>query len=510
MIERLMSKAREPGSAWRSWLDRSLSGWWCAFGWLAATVVFMGLVRLCGGPSEGDLNESAYSTWAIAHGQIACAYPPATSFHFASIAYPGPFIAPLWTMLSGAVGAMFPIGHGVSFPTQAALGAHCSGASEAMYKWSVASSAAASTIRLGYLGWLALMAGLVALLRASGRGRRGWEPVTLVFVACMPVVWMPLVQYFHPQDFLAVGLILGTIACVRRGFWAWAGVLIALAVMSQQFALLALAPLALLAPSARRVRFFGGVAVTAVLILLPLTIITSGRVVRAMLLGSGNTESYGGTVLWELHFHGPTLVFLSRVLPIALSILLARWSVRRLGPIALDPIPLISLIATSLSLRLVFEQNLFGYYFMALAVTLIALDVVSGRIRGQLVAWLALVALAFSPVQGGLISNIVAWSYPEHEYAPILFMMVTLGLIVHDARRGQIRGYLVASLLLAASAFGTSPWAGNPIRHALPTWLWQVVLVTTGVGLALKPLLQLQDSRLISRQARDRILSHSR
>jgi hypothetical protein len=502
MNKTLMPSARKSENAWSSWLDRPLSGWWCAFGWLAATVVFMGLVRLCGGPSEGDLNESAYSTWAIAHGQIACAYPPATSFHFPPFTFPGPFIAPLWTMLSGAVGSMFPIGHGVSFPTHGALGSHCSRASEAMYKWSVASSAVASTIRLGYLGWLALMAGLIGLLRSSGRGRCGWEPVTLLFVACLPIVWMPLVQYFHPQDFLAVGLIFGTIACVRRGLWAWAGILIALAVMSQQFALLALAPLVMLAPSTQRAKFFGAGAVTAALILLPLTIITSGRVVRAMLLGSGNTNSYGGTVLWEMHFHGSILVFLSRVLPILLSILLARWSMRRLGPIALDPIPLISLIATSLSLRLVFEQNLFGYYFMALAVTLVALDIVNGRMRGQLVAWLALVVLAFSPVLGGLISNIVAWSYQEHEFAPLVFMAVTLVLIVLDARRGQIRGYLVASFILTALAFGTFPWASDPIRHALPIWFWQVILVASGVRLAVRPLMEIVRSRPILDQVR--------
>ena len=55
--------------------------------------------------------------------------------------------------------------------------------------------------------------------------------------------------------------------------------------------------------------------------------------------------------------------------------------------------PLISLVATSLALRLVFEQNIFGYYFMALCVTLVLLDVISGRIRGELVAWLALITL---------------------------------------------------------------------------------------------------------------------
>ena len=509
MTSTVPSIAFRQRSAWRAWLDRPLSGWWCAFGWLAATVVFMGLARLVGGPSEGDLAESAYGTWAVAHGHIACAYAPLNTSHIPSIARPGPFIAPLWTVLSGTVAAMFSVGHGVPFPSQNALGPHCSTAFEAMFKWTFDSNAVASTVRIGYLGWLALMAGLIALLRASGRGRCGWEPVTLIFLACVPVVWMPLVELFHPQDFLAMGLLLGSMACVRRGRWAWAGVLVALAVMSQQFALLALAPLAILAPSNRRVRFIGAAAATAVLILAPLALLTSGRVAGAVLLGSGDFRSFGGTVLWEMGFHGAILVFLSRVLPILLSMLLARWSMRRLGPMALDPIPLISLIATSLSLRLVFEQNLFGYYFMALAVALIALDVVAGRLRGQLVAWLALVVLVFSPVPWGFTSNGMVWGLQEREFAPFIFMAVVLVLIVRDALVGRIRKYLVAWLILVVLAFGRLPWERDSLRHSLPIWFWQVVLVATGVTLAVRPLVQAVRSRRVLDEAQIEELSLS-
>ena len=49
----------------------------------------------------------------------------------------------------------------------------------------------------------------------------------------------------------------------------------------------------------------------------------------------------------------------------------------------MDPVPFCRSIATSLSFRLVFEQNLYGYYFMALAVSLVLVDVMCGRIRGD-------------------------------------------------------------------------------------------------------------------------------
>lgn len=350
-----------------SWLNRPLSGRRCAFGWLAATVIFIGLARLLGGPSEGDLSESAYSTWAIAHASLACSYPPVTTHGIPPLAYPATFVAPLWPLLSGLVAGVARIGHNVPFPSQVALGPHCSSGLDAMYKWSVQSGVVASTVRIAYLSWLVLMAGVVALLRAVGRGRCGWEAATLILLACIPTVWTPLVQYFHPQDIVAMGLILAGLACVRRGWWAWAGAFIGLAIMSQQFALLVLVPLVMVAPKDRRARFLGAATGAATLVLAPVIAMTSGRALHAVLVGSGNTASYGGTVVWAMHLHGLLLVVISRILPIVLSMALGWWVSQRLGPAALNGLPLVSLIATSLSLRLVFEENIFGYYFMALA-----------------------------------------------------------------------------------------------------------------------------------------------
>lgn len=278
-------------------------------GWFAATAIFVLVVRLVGGPSEGDVGESIYSTWAIAHGHLASAFPPtATKNRLPTIARPATYIAPLWPLLSGGVAALTRIGHEVPFPSQHALGPHCSTAVAAMFKWSVKSSAVKSTVRIAYLSWLILMGGVVAMLRASGRGRRGWEPVTLLLLACIPSVFMPVVEYFHPQDLVAMGLALGGLACARRGWWVWAGVLLGLAVTSQQFALLVAAPLFIVVPSDRRWRYAGAAIGVVAIILVPLIGITSGHVVRAAMLGSGNTASFGGTVLREFHVDGGLLV----------------------------------------------------------------------------------------------------------------------------------------------------------------------------------------------------------
>jgi hypothetical protein len=464
-----------------SWLYRPLSGRWCALAWLAATAIFVGLVRLHGGPAQGDVAESVYSTWAIAHGHFACAYPTVTS-------HDDPLIAPLWPLISGAVAALLRVGHGVPFPSQAAMGPHCSNAITSIFEWSVRSGAPLRTYAIGYLSWLVLLAGVVALLRAVGRGRRGWEPMAVLVLACVPVVWMPLNGYFHPQDLVAMGLVLGCLACTTRGWWVWSGVLVALAITSQQFALLVLAPLVVVVPRHRRTRFIAAAAGTVAVVVVPFIVASSGRAFRAVALGSGNTRSFGGTVLWELHLHGALLVGLSRVLPIIGAGALA-WSVsRRLGPAVLEPVPLISLIATSLSLRLVFEQNLFGYYFMALAVMLLMLNVVRGRIEWQLIAWLTLVTLAFNIAPGGFILHTVRSSL-EHVYLPTLVMAAAACVIVLiDAAHNRLHWCEVTSFAVLALALTPLPGADVLLRHQVPVWIWQLALVGTGIAMAAAPL----------------------
>jgi hypothetical protein len=406
-----------------SWFDRPLSQRWCVVGWLSAAAVFFGLIQLLGGVSQNDAFESVFSTWAIAHGHLSCAYPPGSADGF-------PFLAPLYPLLSGGLAAVTRIGHSVPFPSQGDLGSHCSSAVAVMSRWSAQTNALSPTVHLGYLSWLVLMAGLIAFLRASGRGRCGWEPTTLILVACVPPVFMCIQRFFHPEDLLAMGLILGGLACVRRGWWVWAGVLLGLAVTSQPFALLVLAPLMVVAPVNRRVRFTGSAIGAAAIVVVPLIVMTAGRVIKAI-TGPGYQAVTEKTVLADTHLHGPLLFVPSRIVPIILAAALAWWALRRLGPRVLEPVSLVSLIATSLSFRLIFEVNLYGYYFMAVALLLVVLDVLYGRIGVRLVAWLALVTLVFDPL----------------------------------------------------------PWGNDPLTHALPLWLWQTLLVPIAVAMAARPLI---------------------
>lgn len=187
------------------WLDRPLSGWSCTLGWCVATSIFVGIVVVLGGPALNDTFESVYSTWAISHGQLACAFP--ADFRD---------IPPVYPLLSGGLSALNHVGNNVPFPPRAALGPHCDRSFLVINTWSLRSGAIDSTIKIAYVGWLALLAGVVYFLRSVGRGRRGWEPATVVLIACIPPVWMCIAATFHPQDLIATGLALAALGSATQ------------------------------------------------------------------------------------------------------------------------------------------------------------------------------------------------------------------------------------------------------------------------------------------------------
>jgi hypothetical protein len=451
-------------------------------------------MSILGGPTRNDATESLYSTWAISHGELACAYSPGTRLHFLPLLQPLHSIAPLWPLFSGGIFALTRIGHAVAFPSHAAMGPHCSKAFLVMYEWAGATRVSVPTVGIGYLSWFVLMGGAIAMLRASGRGRCGWEPAALLLLAGISPVWAPLLDEYHPQDLVAIGLALAGLACARRSWWAWAGVFLGLAFTSQQFALLVLAPLVVLAPRDRLLRLVGSAVGVAALIAVPVILITSGQGLNPAVFGTGDASVtvVRATVVWEMHLPGSLRLLVSRIFPILLSLVLAWWAGRRLGRSVLEPVPLLSVVALSLSFRLVFDTSLWGYYFMSVAVFLVLLDVAGGRIRGELVAWLALVTLAYDPVPIGLTVNATSWGYQVVAALPIAFIAIGLLLVIRDAWHRKIRVYLVAWLVVAVLAFANwPPWMDSPLRHPLPNWLLQVVLVATGIGLATGPLMSL-------------------
>lgn len=473
-------------------LDRPLSRPWCAMSWVASTGLFAIIVQLLGGISPGDSAESVYSTWSIAHLNMACAYPPASHFHFSPDALPFASVAPLYPVLSAVASAILRIGHSVAFPTTVAMGAHCSNAYVAIYKWSVASGALNPTLKIAYLGWFVLMASVVVLLRTTRRGRNGWEVATLSLLATATPVYMCVATYFHPQDLIAMGCILFAVSGVIRGRWMLAGVLLGVAFASQQFALLAIALMIVVVPRNRRLSLFAGTVFSIGIIDGPFMLMTSGRALKTALFGSSRLTIFGashfhatgGTVLFATHLHGTVLFLVSRVLPVLCALAISYWVARRLGPRVTENEILLSLLATVLCMRLVFEENLFGYYFMALAVSLLCIEALRGRLSGRVLVWMGMVTLAFNPIPWWLYLRWEARGLNLFMALPVLFEVIVLSAFLVGARHRRYRWYLVASSIVVALTCFPPLWGRMWTPHVTPFWLWQIILVPTGLLLA--------------------------
>jgi hypothetical protein len=326
------------------------------------------------------------------------------------------------------------------------------------------------------------------MVRAVGRGRQLWEALAVVLVAVTPIVWMPLLDFYHPQDILAVGLILAGMACALRRQWIAAGALLALAVLSQQFALLVLLPLLIVAPTSDRWKLLAASATTWMCIAVPVVVLSSGRALSSLFLGTGDSFDFGGTVLWETGLRGHALTLLSRIVPIVVALVIAWTGRRRKGDRMMEPVPFVSLMALTMSMRLVFEQGLIGYKFLALSVGLILLAIVRGRVPGYLIVWLALASLAFYPIPYGLDVNARSWGGSAVTGLETAFIVLALAIVVFDVVHRRVRWYWVLGLVLALAAFAEWPPVQETQRAPFPLWLWQVILVGSGVAMAAAPL----------------------
>ena len=140
-----------------------------------------------------------------------------------------------------------------------------------------------------------------------------------------------------------------------------------------------------------------------------------------------------------------------------------------------------------LSLRLVFEQQLFGYYYLALSVSLLLLDVVRGRIRVSLVAWLATMSMVYVVDSDALQLLRSPWSNVAEDLIPLAVIALAIALIVDTVRRRGRVPMLVFWFAMIAAALIV--WDETDVLGLPPTWFWQVVFVPLGIVLAARPLL---------------------
>jgi hypothetical protein len=152
-----------------------------------------------------------------------------------------------------------------------------------------------------------------------------------------------------------------------------------------------------------------------------------------------------------------------------------------------EPAPLLSVVAICLGLRLVFEQQLFGYYFMALAIMLVLLDVARSHVRSSLFAWLATVSMVYLLGSTALDRVGPPWHRLLNDLIPVAVIVLALGLIARQVVRNDVTWMCLLWLGMIAAALVA--WSATDVVGTPPSWFWQMAFVPLGLGLAAAPLL---------------------
>ena len=108
---------------------------------------------------------------------------------------------------------------------------------------------------------------------------------------------------------------------------------------------------------------------------------------------------------------------------------------------------------------------------MAVAVALLVLDVAVGRIRGPLLAWIALVTAAFDPVRLGLASNLMSWTVPLYDAIPIALLAAMVVPVALDAAVRRVHLYKMMWIIIVASTCESRIWGLNHSMIHVPNWL---------------------------------------
>ncbi len=254
---------------------------------------------------------------------------------------------------------------------------------------------------LAILGWVVLSAGAVMLLGASGAGGGAIEVVLVVALAVLPASSDAIAQTFHPQDLMSMGFTCAGLSQALRRRWVWVGVLFAAAFLCKQFALLPLMATLAAAPGWRcRARTLIPLAGVVALGVVPFYLAAPVDTVRAMtaVYVEGVALVKTPTMVGVLNISEHLKLEIARDAPLVAAAGLALWARWRSRDLLLAPVPLVGLALACLATRLVFEISLLNYYFLAVAVALLLLDLIRRRLPLWSVAWIVATRYGLSPI----------------------------------------------------------------------------------------------------------------
>jgi len=351
--------------------------------YLAALGTFVGIVAMRGGPSVDDAYGVTKPATALADGALGQAA------HDSVLPQPPGYAllaAPLVLAFRPLIGSPTWCDARVGPVTRYFL-PWCAPRQLATHRWY------RSQALLGILAWMVLAFGSVRLLRVAGAGG-GWAEALFVMVlAAIPAASDAVVETFHPQDLVCVGLIGVGLAEALRRRWIATGIVFGVAFLCKQFAVLPLLAVLAASPGWRqRVRVALPAAAVVGCGLLPFAAVDpSGTWNTLSAVNTGGVVKLStGTLVGMTDLSESTKLVVARDGPLLLAGAMVLWARRRAGTGLLSPIALIGLATACLAGRLVAEVWFASYYLLAVSAGLLALDLASKRVPVMSFLWIAL------------------------------------------------------------------------------------------------------------------------
>jgi Glycosyltransferase family 87 len=246
---------------------------------------------------------------------------------------------------------------------------------------------------LGLLSWVVLALGALSLLHSGGVRSLGAEAGLLAFLAFLPAASSAIVQLYHPQDIVSLGLGLGGLAQMLRGRWIWAGTLFGVAVLTKQFAVLLLVPALAAAPDGRsRLRMAVSASVVFGAGILPFLVANPRATLENLSGFSAGGAVAGTTALTLIGVTGTVASAVARDAPVVVAVVGCFWAARRFGSALRRPPALVALALACMGSRLVFESVIFPYYLLGTSVLFVLLDLIAQRSPHRSLAWSAAAA----------------------------------------------------------------------------------------------------------------------
>ncbi len=385
--------------------------------YVAALGVFVGIVTVRGGPSVGDAYAVTKPAAALADGNLT------EAAHDSVLPQPPGYAlltSPLVLVFRPLIGSPTWCDGRVPAVTRVLL-PFCAPNQLATHRWYRSQGV------LGILAWVVLALCCVRLLRVAGAGGGPAELLLVTVLATMPASAGGVVETFHPQDLVCVGLVCAALAEALRRRWVATGLLFGVAFLCKQFALLALVAVVVAVPGWReRLRVVGSAAAVVACGIIPFAAVdpsgTWNRLSAVNAGGIGTVKS--GTVLGLTTLSESTKLLIARDGPVLLALAMALWARRRAGAQLLTAGALIGLATACLAARLVAEVWFSGYYLLAVSAGLVLLDLAARRPPVLSFVWIA--------VTGALVEQ--AGGIPTTAPAAVVAFVASIGAVVIGLR----------------------------------------------------------------------------